>query len=89
MAESKATANIDKNASSATPSPIVIDLGKQRGKKVKKLLRGEGSLFYDVQDAVEDLRGVGKIKPDAQLVFVKVEKKRKRNSLDNCFGILN
>ena len=88
MAESKASASIDKGTSSG-PSPIVINLGKQRSKKVKQLLRGEGNLFHEVQDAVDDLRSVGKIKGDAQLVFVKVEKKRRKNTLDNCcLGIL-
>ena len=47
--------------STAPPaSPIVIDLGKVRRKRIEQLERGEGPLVDEVQQAVDKLRaGLG------------------------------
>ena len=58
-----------------TPAPIIIDLGKQKRKKVKRLRKGGGSLMDDVQGAVEVLQEDGKVAAAAQIVFVVVEEK--------------
>lgn len=57
---------------------LVIDLGKQKRKKVKALRSGEGPLMANVEGCLDELRNEGKIASDAQLVIVVVERKGKR-----------
>lgn len=54
---------------------IVIDLGKQSRKRVKKLRKGGGRLVSDVAGAIDDLKAEGMLKPDAQTVIVVVREK--------------
>lgn len=58
----------------ATPDMIVLDIGKHDAKDVKKLCKGKGRLLRKVGEAVEQLRGAGQVKPDAQVVLVVVRK---------------
>lgn len=62
------------------PESVLLDLGRQSRKKVRKLRRGEGSLYDDVQEAVDNLKKAGTIAPDAQTVIVVVERKRDATS---------
>jgi hypothetical protein len=55
---------------------VVINLGKQRRKSVKRLVRGKGKLLGEVLDAVDELRQAGTISADAPPVVVVVERKR-------------
>ncbi|MCB9765668.1 MAG: hypothetical protein H6739_38195 [Alphaproteobacteria bacterium] len=54
---------------------VVVDLGKQKGKHVKRLRKGKGKLMDDVHAAVEELRGDGLLAAGAQTVVVVVERK--------------
>lgn len=56
--------------------PIVIDMGKQRGKRIKELKRGTGKLTEDLHDALADLKANGAIASSPQVVIVVVERKR-------------
>lgn len=58
-------------------SPIVIDLGRRRRKKVKQLREGRGSLMDDVGGVLEELRAAGAIGASAQPVVIVVREKRK------------
>lgn len=58
--------------------PVIIDLGRHRRKRIKRLRRGRGRLMEDVFDAMEDLRKAGRIDEDAQPVIAIVRQKRKR-----------
>jgi hypothetical protein len=71
--------------SPATSEHLVIDLGKQKGKKVKALRKGGGELMADVEECIQGLRSDGKIAAGAQTVIVVVERKRKRGA----FPLLN
>lgn len=62
-------------AKSAGPPPILIDLGKQSAKKVRRLKRGQGPLMDDVTAAVQELKGAGKVSANAQVVVVVVRPK--------------
>ncbi|MCB9794623.1 MAG: hypothetical protein H6741_18065 [Alphaproteobacteria bacterium] len=63
-----------------SPESIILDLGRQSAKKVKKLRRGEGGLYDDVQEAVQELKSAGTIAADAQTVIVVVERKLSTSS---------
>jgi len=65
-------------------APVVLDLGKQRRKKIKQLRRGEGRLLDDINGAIEELRTVGTIGALSQPVVIVVrEKARKAKSIFN------
>ena len=57
--------------------PIIIDLGKKKRKRVKRLRKGRGRLVDNVYDAVDRLRERGEIAADAQPVIVIVRQKRR------------
>ncbi len=57
------------------PQAVVLDLGKQTGKRVKALRKGTGELLDDVHAAVAHLRESGVVAPDAQTIVVVVERK--------------
>ncbi|MGL6096888.1 MAG: hypothetical protein ACRC7O_13960 [Fimbriiglobus sp.] len=65
----------------AGPAPILIDLGKQSAKKVRRLKRGQGPLMDDVTAAVQELKGAGKVNANAQIVVVVV-----RPKVESMFG---
>ena len=65
-------------AASTQPTPVVLDLGKHRRKRVKELRRGEGKLMADIIDAIEELRIAGTLSASAQPVVIVVEQKRPR-----------
>jgi hypothetical protein len=60
------------------PSPIVLDLGKQRRKRIKQLRRGAGKLMDEVNASIVELRVAGAIGPTAQPVVVVVREKRRK-----------
>lgn len=63
--------------------PIIIDLGKQRPKKIKKLKRGKGKLWDEVVDVINEVSeqlgedAEGKTIVPLILVYRKKSKKRK------------
>jgi hypothetical protein len=63
-------------------SPVVIDLGKQRAKRVKELRKGkQGKLFSEVSEAIAALRADGTIAASAQPVIVVVRERRKKRGV--------
>ncbi len=59
-------------------TPIVVDLGKRKGKRLKQLKRGEGQLLGEVQEALDDIRrNLGAEAADKELVPVVVIYKKK------------
>ncbi len=63
---------------SRTPSPILLDLGKQRRKRIKELRRGAGKLMDEINASIGELQKAGTIGPAAQPVVVVVRQKRRR-----------
>jgi hypothetical protein len=63
--------------------PIIVDLGKIGGKKVKQLKKGEGIYIDEVLPAVEQVRAsLAKVdEKDATTVVVLYERKRKTLNL--------
>ncbi len=64
--------------SGGEPEPVLIDFGKQKRGKVKKLRKGKGGLVDDVHAVIADLREAGTIDGKAQPVIVVVERKSKK-----------
>lgn len=60
--------------------PIIVSLGKQKRKAVKRLEHGEGPLVAEVEAVLANLRGAGTIAADSQPVVVVVQPKRRRRA---------
>jgi len=54
---------------------VLLDMGKQKPKRVKQLRKGKGKLLDDVYTAIEELQEAGVIGANAQPVVVIVERK--------------
>ncbi|MCP4397938.1 MAG: hypothetical protein GY801_11660 [bacterium] len=60
-------------------APIIVDLGKQKRKQVKKLRKGKpGKLMDDVHDCLEELKANDVIGESAQPVIIVVREKPKQ-----------
>ena len=74
--------SVGRSDTTARPSisatPVVVDLGKQRRKRVKQLRRGEGRLMDEINASIEELRIAGGLGADAQPVVVIVREKRRK-----------
>lgn len=70
--------------------PILINLGKQKRKRIKRLLKGRGKLLDEVEDVVLEAASMldeeleGKVIIPMVLVY---EKKPKRKNLRGVFGL--
>lgn len=56
-------------------APVIVDLGVKSRKKIKKLKKGQGPLFVDLLEAVEELKADGIVAPGAQIVIAVVKQK--------------
>jgi hypothetical protein len=56
-------------------APVIVNLGKNSRKRIKKLKRGEGSLMLEVQQKLSILKSGGQISADAEPVVFVVEKR--------------
>jgi len=63
------------------PDPLIIDLGKQRRKDVKRLREGSGPLVEEVASCLRELRESGQITRDAQPVVIVVPERKKKKTL--------
>ena len=75
------TSPVEKPPATEIKAPIIIDLGKQRRKRVKDLRRGTGRLADEVNDCILELQAAGTLSLTAQPVVIVVQQKRKSKSL--------
>lgn len=65
--------------------PIIIDLGKQRSRALKKLKEGEGRLWDDVLDVIEEVKELlgadadGKVLVPVILIYRERSRRRRLN----------
>ncbi len=65
--------------------PIIIDLGKQRSRALKKLKEGEGKLWDDVLDVIEEVKELlgtdaeGKVLVPVILIYRERSRRRRLN----------
>jgi len=68
--------------------PVIIDLGRQKPRDLKDLKKGEGKLWDEVLDIIEEVKGQLGEKADGK-VFLPVvmiyQKKPKRQRLEKVF----
>jgi hypothetical protein len=57
---------------------IILDLGSQSRKKVKRLRRGRGPLMADVQEAIQEVQQSGAIPAGSPVVVAVVRQRRRR-----------
>lgn len=67
-----------ENSSAIQGNPIIVDLGRQKRKQVRRLRKGEGKLMAEVADSIDELRREGQISGAAQPIIVIVREKRKQ-----------
>jgi hypothetical protein len=68
-----------KVAEETAASPVVIDLGKQKRKRVKDLRKGKpGRLMDEIHTAIEALKAEGTIAASAQPVIVVVRERSRK-----------
>jgi Family of unknown function (DUF6200) len=75
-----ATTPSETAGSTGAKAPVIIDMGKQRRKRVKGLRRGTGRLADEVNGTIEELRAAGTVSPDTQTVIVIVRQRRRRSN---------
>ncbi len=75
-----ATTPSETAVSTGAKAPVIIDMGKQRRKRVKGLRRGTGRLADEVNGTIEELRAAGTVSPDTQTVIVIVRQRRRRSN---------
>lgn len=65
--------------------PIIIDLGKQKSKKLKALKKGEGKLWDEVFDVMEEVKEMLGEEADGKMmvpIIMIYEKKSKRSQVE-------
>lgn len=68
--------------------PIIIDLGKRRRKRIKRLKRGRGRLMGEVYQAVDDVKAsLGDDAEGKEFVPVVMIYRRKRRKRGGGWGI--
>jgi phosphoglycolate phosphatase-like HAD superfamily hydrolase len=61
--------------------PIVISLGKNSRRRIKKLKRGQGRLMDDVRETLAELKAAGTIAADAEPVVFIVKQRAQSSSM--------
>ncbi|MDQ5910760.1 MAG: hypothetical protein QG599_2857 [Pseudomonadota bacterium] len=78
--------NLGETAVSASASDyLILDLGKQKKKKIKKMRKGQGALMGEVQEALTNLRTNGALEANARPVVVIVREKPKKKKKFSLF----
>jgi hypothetical protein len=81
MAVTTAPGSPSEKTQTAT-SPVLLDLGKQRRKRIKQLRRREAKLMDEINGCIEELRTAGTVNANCQpIVIVVREKRRKTKSM--------
>jgi hypothetical protein len=68
----------DTRAATPNEGMLLVDLGKQKRKQVKRLRNGTGKLVGEVQRCIQELQAAGKLSESSQPVIVIVREKRQR-----------
>jgi Family of unknown function (DUF6200) len=76
MSETTESTSTAQNAPT-TPPVVVVDLGKQKRSRIKKLRKGDGPLMERVHGVIDELRVGGTVGDNAQPVVIVVREKEK------------
>ncbi|MFZ1086036.1 MAG: hypothetical protein WAN35_13810 [Terracidiphilus sp.] len=72
------TATKQASSTTAKGDPVIIDLGKQKRKKIRQLRKGRGPLFAKVSDTQVGLRAKGVTDDNSGPTIVLVKEKKRR-----------
>jgi hypothetical protein len=75
----------------ATIAPVVVDLGKEKSKKLRDLKNGEGPLMQEVARVVEEVRAKSSELANKELVPVVIiyrKKPKRRGMLPSPFSMM-
>ena len=72
-------------AASPVGSPVIVDLGSAKRKRIKELHQGKGVLTARVMEVISQLQADGTIGPMVQPVIVVIKKKPRSSSLARLF----
>jgi len=67
---------------STKEAPVIVDMGTQSRKRIKKLRDGRGKLLRDINEVLETLKQDGTVKDAAQVVVVVVTKEPRDAAFD-------
>ena len=81
---STANKTSEKSEEASSPAPIVLDLGKQRRRHIRRLRNGRGRLMEALHSSLAELQDQGHCDAGAQPVIVVVQPKKKKK---NGFGL--
>lgn len=74
MSEHTQSTSTAHNAPANSPL-VVVDLGKQKRSRIKKLRKGDGPLMERVQGVIDELRVGGTVGDNAQAVVIVIREK--------------
>ncbi len=88
----ESAANTDAAAprfSKGTSAPVLVDLGRKRGKQLKQLKRGEGPLVDELADVIEQVREqlAGDLEGKTILPVVLIYERRRKSSWSALAGM--
>lgn len=64
---------------------LILDLGKQKKRRIKKMRKGQGVLMGEVQDALSNLRANGALDANARPAIIIVREKSKKKKKFKLF----
>jgi hypothetical protein len=72
----------------STPRYVVLNMGRQKRKKIKQLKRGEGALLDAVNESVAEMKSDGTLSSEPDLVVVVVVKEKQKGARLPFIGAL-
>ncbi len=77
MATDDKTGGTPRTSTAQGDAPVIVDLGKQKKKRVRELREGSGKLLDEIRGAISELQRAGRVASNAQPVVVVVVEKPK------------
>ncbi len=80
----------DEKAGMEVIEPIIVDLGKRPRKRIKKLLKGRGKLWFEVADVIDEVHTLlGEEVEDKTIlpIVLVYEKKQKKRRVSRILGL--
>jgi hypothetical protein len=74
-------AESEKPEEATATAPIIVDMGKQRAKRIRQLREGRGKLLDQVSSVLDELKANGTIDEAAQPVIIVVRERRRTPAL--------
>ncbi len=73
------------NLDTTMTQPVIVDLGRERARQIRELKRGEGELWDDVLDVIDEVKGMLGAEAEGKTlvpIILLVEKKTRRQRIE-------